>query len=180
MDVLIRNAAGHLSVEDREYATKKLGKLDRYFEAVSRVEILHTEDRNQHKQVQKIQVNVSGDGLYLKGVEADTSIRAAIDAVAENLELRLRKNKSKIVEYHRKNGRNAPPIFNEISEADHGGAEPEVYYKKLEMKPMSLDEAILQLEMTGHKFFLFWDAKGKTELLFKDKNGDYCVLSPDV
>lgn len=180
MEVLIRNAAGNLSTEDREYAAKKLGKLDRYFEAVSRVEILHSEDRQQHKPVQKVQVNVSGDGLYLKGVEADTSIRAAIDAVAENLESRLRKHKSKIVEFHRKNGRTAPSIFGEISRVEPDDPNPEIYYKKLEMKPMSLDEAILQLELTGHKFFLFWDEAGKAELLFKDKNGDYCVLSPDV
>src|SRR5436190_1214356 len=101
MEVLIRNAEGNLSTNDREYAVRKLGKLDRYFHSATKVEIIHHEEKQQHKLSHRVEVVVHADGLFMRGEEHDVSIHAAIDKVADKMENRLRKLKAKIVRSHR-------------------------------------------------------------------------------
>lgn len=181
MEVLVRNAEGNLSPKDRDYAAKKLGKLDRYFHTASKVEMVHREERKSHQPAHRIEVTVHADGLFLRGVAHDESLQAAIDKVADHMESRLRKHKTKIVRAHRHKGRPVPAIYDEIPDVDDDhGSNGVVEHKKFAMKPMSLDEAILQMELSGHNFFLFCDEKGKTELLFKREKGGYGLLSPEM
>ncbi len=182
MEVLVRNAEGNLSTKDREYAAKKLGKLDRYFNSATKVEIVHREEKQQHKPCHRIEVTVHADGLFLRGEECDVSVNAAIDKVAEKMENRLRRLKTKIVRSHRHKGRPVPAIYEEIpdiEEEEHVNGVVE--RRKFVMKPMSLEEAQLQLELSGHPFFLFRnDQSGTTELLYKTQSGGYGILSPDM
>ncbi len=97
MEVLLRNAAGNLSDGDRDYAAKKLGHLDRYFNAANRVEIVHREDKLTHR----VEITVFADGLTLRGEDSGTTVRAAIDVVADKMENRLRRLKSRIIKSHR-------------------------------------------------------------------------------
>lgn len=169
-----------MSTEDREYAAKKLGKLDRYFHAASRVEIVHHEEKNQHKPAHRIEVTVHADGLFMRGDEVDVSLHAAIDKVADKMEHRLRKLKTKIVRAHRHRGRNAPEGFSEVPDQEEEPTNGIVEHKRFVMKPMGLEEALLQLELSGHNFFLFRNESGTTELLFKRQKGGYGLLSPEM
>ncbi|MBS1724235.1 MAG: ribosome-associated translation inhibitor RaiA [Armatimonadetes bacterium] len=181
MEVLVRNAEGNLSPKDREYASKKLGKLDRYFHTATKVEIVHREEKDQHRAAHRIEVTVHADGLFLRGEEHDVSLNAAIDKVADKMENRLRRLKSKIVRSHRHKGRSAPAIYDEIPDHEE---EPHsnglVEHKRFVMKPMGLEEALLQLELSGHTFFLFQNENGRTELLYKKGGGGYGLLSPEM
>lgn len=179
MEVLVRNAEGNLSTKDREYASKKLGKLDRYFHTASKVEIVHREEKDQHRAAHRIEVTVYADGLFLRGVEHDVSLQAAIDKVADKMENRLRRLKSKIIRAHRHKGRPVPAVYDEIPDHEDEGQNGVVEHKKFAMKPMGLEEALLQLELSGHSFFLFQNEKGKTELLYKRQGGGYGLLSPE-
>jgi len=179
MDVLVRNAEGNLSQNDREYAAKKLGKLDRYFHNAQKVEIVHREERLSHRPAHRIEVTVYADGLFLRGEELDESLSAAIDKVADRLENRLRRLKSKIVRAHRHRGRPVPNGFAEVEEVEEE-TDGIVERKRFVMKPMSVDEALLQLELSGHPFFLFRDENGRTELLYKRVGGGYGLLSPEM
>ena len=180
MDVLVRNAEGNLSDSDRIYAAKKLGKLDRYFHAATKVEIVHHEEKQQHKLAHRIEVTVHADGLYLRGEDHDVSVHAAIDKVADKVGNRLRRLKSKLVQSHRQKGRPVPTAFDDVPEADDEYSNGILEHKRFVMKPMSLEEAQLQLEMSGHPFFLFRTENGQTELLYKRDGGGYGLLSPEM
>jgi len=180
MDVLIRNAEGNLSLENREYAAKKLGKLNRYFNSATKVEIVHHEERQQHKLSHRIEVTVHADGLYMRGDEHDVSVHAAIDKVADKMENRLRRLKSRIIQSHRHKGRDVPTIYSELPDVDEDHGNGVVEHKKFVMKPMSIEEALLQLELSDHPFFLFRTESGQTELLYKRTRGGYCLLSPEM
>lgn len=181
MELLVRNAEGNLTAKDREYAAKKLGKLDRYFHNATKVEIVHREEKQQHKPAHRIEVTVHADGLFLRGEDCDASINAAIDKVADKMENRLRRLKSKIVQSHRHKGRPAPDIYNDIPEPEEEHTNGVVEKRRFVMKPMSMEEALLQLELSGHSFFLFKnDTSSQTELLYKRDGGGYGLLSPDM
>lgn len=176
METLLRNAEGNLAPNDREYAAKKLGRLDRYFRHANRVEIVHRAEKLGHK----IEVTVFADGLTLRGEERDASVRAAIDLVAEKLESRLRKVKGRLAKEQKRRGHRELP--EELVEAE---LEPEfegmkvTQRKTFMLKPMSLEEALLQMELLGHPFFLFTNQDTRqTEVVYRRSNGTAGHLSP--
>jgi putative sigma-54 modulation protein len=176
METLLRNAEGNLAPIDRDYAAKKLGRLDRYFRHANRVEIVHREEKLGHK----IEVTVYADGLTLRGEERDASVRAAIDLVAEKLESRLRKVKGRLANEQKRRGVRELP-----DDVDLDDGEPEfegmkiTQRKSFVLKPMSLEEALLQMELLGHPFFVFTNQDTRqTEVVYRRSNGTAGHLSP--
>ncbi len=92
MELLFRNTDGNFSQPHRNYAAKKLGRLDRYFSAAHKVELVHREERGQHR----LEVTVFAEGRTFRGEQTDSSILAAIDKVADKLDVRLRRMKQKL------------------------------------------------------------------------------------
>ena len=178
MEVLVRNAEGNLSPKDREYAAKKLGKLDRFFNQAQRVEIVHREAKQGHR----IEVTVFADGLTVRGEETDESVTAAIDLVSEKLDNRLRRLKSRIVHNHRRSGKTVPNGLLEEPDLEPSAPPFEIKERKTFLvKPMSAEEAGLQMEMVGHPFFVFRNEdSGQVEVLYKRKDGKYGLLQPEV
>ncbi len=180
MEVLVRNADGNVGNGDRDYAAKKLGRLDRYFHAASKVEMVHREEKLGHR----IEITVFADGMTFRGEETDSSLRAAIDKVHDKLEGRMIKFKSRLMDRHRKRGHRAPPAF----EAALAEAEPSDNHaisirerKHFLLKPMSREEAALQMEMIDHSFFIFKNEdSGHVEVLYKRKDGKYGLLQPEM
>ena len=180
LEVLVRNAQGNLSDKSRDYASQKLGKLDRYFNAASRVELAHSEDK---RGLHKIEVAVFADGVMLHGHEQDMNIYAAIDKVVDKLESRLRRLKSKLVRRHKGQGSQVPEGFLSMEdlEADlpsDGGHIAE--HRSYSMKPMSVEEALLQLELMDHEFFVFRnEANDQVEVLFRREKGGFGMMLPE-
>lgn len=179
LEVLVRNAHGNLTETNKEYASKKLGKLDRYFSAANRVELAHTEDkRGEHK----IEVTVYADGVMLHGNERDTNLNAAIDKVVDKLESRLRRLKSKLIKRHRGHGVEVPMGLEEVPFAEAQMADDSGHiaeHRSYSMKPMTVEEASLQLELMDHEFFVFRNAKtDEVEVIYRRDKGGFGVMSP--
>ncbi len=177
MEVLVRNAEGNLSAADREYADKKLGRLDRFFNSAQRVEIVHREVKASHR----IEITVFADGYTLRGEETDASVKAAIDKVAEKMDIRLRRLKTRLIKSHHRRGVAVPSALEQVEvEA------PEVGFvlkerKRFLLKPMSTEEASLQMELLGHPFFVYRnEVNNATEVLYKRADGAYGLLSPQA
>jgi len=175
MEMLVRNAEGNLTVSDRDYAAKKLGKLDRYFQTAHRIELVHRAEKLTHR----VEVTVFADGFTLRGEEDDVTVSAAIDRLADKLENRLRRVKSKLIKAQRAKG--AKVVHQHDDEA---GAEEEEFpqireRKTFLLKPMGYEEACLQLELLGHPFFVFRSQEtNQTEVLYKRRDGAFGLLSP--
>ena len=176
MELLVRNAEGNLSTKDREYAARKLGKLDRYFHAAQKVEMVHREGKLDHR----IEVTVFADGLTLRGEESDGSVQAAIDKVADKMENRLRRLKSRLIKSHRH--KNVPMPNGIVEDHEPHEEEPRVVERKqVLLKPMSVEEAGLQMEMVGHPFYLFKNADSdRIEVVYRRQDGQYGLLTPEL
>lgn len=184
MELLVRNAEGNLSDADREYAAKKLGKLDRYFNAASKVEMVHREEKHEHHGTHRIEITVFADGLFIRGEDYDESLHAAVDKVADKMELRLKKMKGRLIDRHRRGG-HTPPLG--LSATYYEGAAPSEIGQELQiaerksfpLKPMTVEEAALQLELLDHSFFVFQnEASGGVEVLYRRRDGKYGLLQP--
>jgi putative sigma-54 modulation protein len=178
MDVLVRNAEGNLSGADKDYAAQKLGRLDRFFHDAKKVEMVHREEKfGRHR----VEITVFADHFTVRGEETEETVRAAIDKVAEKLENRLRRLKTRLMKSHRRQGGTVPKGLEE--EPLHEDGHEEIDFKERKVfliKPMSYEEAALQLEMIDHPFFVFRsEGNNAIEVIYKRKDGKYGLLQPE-
>lgn len=180
MEVLVRNAEGNVSPKDREYAAKKLGRLDRYFHQASKVEMVHKEEKLAHR----VEITVFADGMTFRGEETDPDIRAAIDKVSDKLETRLHRFKSKLVDRHRKRGKHLAPALADTVPEEQNPDNHHIQIRERKiflLSTMSTDEAALQMEMLDHDFFIYRNEdNSQIEVLYKRKNGRYGLLQPEL
>ena len=173
MNINIRGDKIAVTDAIKAYIKEKLAKLDKYFEDPSTVDA-HVLIRSKNNK-DTIEVTIPAKGFTLRAEESNVDLYAAIDEVQEVLERQIRKNKTRL------NSRK-----NEVSEISFAFIEEEVEdeqdsqivkRKSVETKPMSEEEAILQMELLGHDFFVYKDADEECiAVLYKRKDNNYGII----
>ncbi len=155
-----------------EYVETKISRLDKYFKADDVVANVLVKVKGKH---QSVEVTIPYDKYTLRGEETKDDLYAAIDLVVDKLEGQIRKTKSKLKKQIKKN----ETVLNfdyELSEGEEYKNKI-VKRKQLELKPMSEEEAILQLELLGHDFFIYKDVHtNEIDILYKRRDGNYGVI----
>ncbi|WP_017726270.1 ribosome hibernation-promoting factor, HPF/YfiA family [Halalkalibacterium ligniniphilum] len=169
----------------RDYVEKKVGKLERYFDTtpVADVNVRMQVLNNQHI----IEVTIPMPQLLLRGEEVHTDMYAAIDIVIEKLERQIRKHKTKVNRKFRQEGSLKYMFKNELEPLEDSRVAIEdedelevVRTKRFNLKPMDAEEAILQMDMLGHNFFVFSNAvSGDTNVVYRRKDGRYGLIEPE-
>lgn len=163
-----------ISVYDdtKELIAEKLQKLDRYFGGEG--EAVATLSRKHGTSTLEITISAANT-LFRSEVDAE-SFRDALDKSVDNIERQIRKNKTRLQKRLR------PDTFEPVSdETDDYGEEQEfiVRTKEFDFKPMSVEEAIMQMNLLGHQFFVFIDDESeKTCVVYKRYDGTYGLILP--
>ena len=162
-----------LSDSIKEYAEKKVSKLDRYFreDADAIVTFLVEKD---HRCVVVITIR-SGSTLFRAQEESrDGDMRSAVDAVASTIDRQIRKNKTRLSKRLRQEALvSTMPVEFEVPEETEFNV---VRTKHITVKPMTVEEAILQMNLLGHDFFLFRSEANVVSVVYRRKNGGYGLL----
>lgn len=158
----------------REYAQEKLGRLDKYFkdsDSVTANVVLKVRGREQI-----VEVTIPTTSFILRGEEGKADLYASIDKVTDKLERQIRKNKTKL------KNQNMATVHKEFN-FDYEDKEMEedtskiVKTKTLEVKPMDAEEAILQMNLLGHEFFVYKDKDTlNANIIYKRKDGNYGLI----
>jgi len=167
----------------RAYVEKRISKLNKYFtdanEATAHVNLKVYSNKNA-----KVEVTIPMPYLTLRAEETSPDLYASIDLVTDKLERQIRKFKTKINRKSREKG--FPELSEEVpdaSDADEEGASTDlsvVRTKQVSLKPMDSQEAILQMDMLGHNFFIFEDAETNgTSIVYKRRDGRYGLIETD-
>jgi len=170
MNIIIRGK--HIEVTDalKDYVTKRVGKLEKYSDEFQDVQVTLLVERGRHR----VEVTAPINGIILRGEEETGDMYSSIDLVLEKLERQIEKYRTRI------NKRNRTKI---IKETELGVVEEEhevVRNKKFSAKPMSVDEAIMQMNLIGHSFFVFTNSDTQQmNVVYRRKNGDYGLLEPE-
>lgn len=168
MEYIIR---GDNTQSIKEYIESKLDRLDKYFNEKEYEASVLTKKEGR---MQKIEVTIPTDTFTLRNEAISEDLYAAIDEVIDKLERQIRKNKDKI---NKKNNKHIIGDFDALLEDEFYEPEKVVKRKKLDLKPMDEEEAIIEMEMLGHDFFVFRDADSdNTCVLYKRKNGNYGII----
>ena len=162
----------------RRYAEEKLGKLDRQLHELTQVEVELRVERNPSISASQIaEGTIWTKGPTLRAREATTDMKASIDQLTEKL---LRQVEHYRAKRSRKNMRgNGAPPGGSMTTPDEEFGPKIVKTKQFAVKPMSAEEAALQLELVGHDFFVFRsDESGDVNVIYRRRLGGYGLIEP--
>ena len=157
----------------KEYAEKKISKLDRYFREDANALVTFSVEKG-HRCVVEITIT-SGSTLFRAQEESrDGDMRGAIDAACSTIDRQIRKNKTRLSKRLRQDAL-VPAEFDVSEETDF----EVVRTKHIAAKPMSEDEAILQMNLLDHDFFVYRNMEDVVSIVYRRKNGGYGLLETD-
>ncbi len=158
----------------KDVTEKKLGKLDKYFQGDVEGNVVYSVERNR----KIIEITINLPGTILRAEEYSDDMYAAIDKAVDILERQIRKHKTKL---QRRYINGETIRFENIEPLQEEEDKPKVVRtKRFDMKPMSVEEAILQMELLRHNFFVFMNADSDDiNVLYKRKDGNYGLIEPE-
>ena len=174
MKVNIRGNKIEITDSIRNYIEEKIGKLDKYFDRPE--DISANVVIKENGIFQKIEVTIPIKKAILRGEESNRDLYAAIDFVSDKLERQIRKNKTKM--RHKNNKENYDLFIDfEVSEEEQETSKI-VKRKEVDTKPMDEEEAILQMDLLGHDFFIFKNIDtDNISVVYKRKDGNYGIMN---
>ena len=194
MDVTIRSRNTEVPDNLRATVEEKVSRLSRFLDGMDHAEVLFSEERNPRISEKDVcEVTMTGHGHLVRAKAAASDPFAAVDRVVDKLEHQIEKLKGKLL------GRSHPRRHGPVDSVKTGqstvavgasGTDTEgdqlddgemriVKTKRFEIKPMTPEEAVLQMELLGHSFFVFRDA-GTSEInvLYRREDGNYGLIVP--
>ena len=173
MNINIRGDKIEVTSSIKKYIKEKLSRLDKYFENTANIDA-HVLIRARNGE-QVIEVTIPTSRYTLRAEEKNSDLYAAIDLVIDVLERQIRKNKTKL---NKRREVNKDFAFIPEDEEEYEDDNMSVKRNMVSAKPMSEEEAILQMELLDHDFFMF---KNEDEdcfsVLYRRKDGNYGIIS---
>ena len=163
----------------QDYIEKKVGRLDRHLPSISVIEVEVTqEDTKSRGNRFVVQVTLNINGRILRGQERASTALAAVDTVVDTVERRLERFKGK----HYLSEQRPPPGLGEPAPAaDELAAPLFARVKRFTMKPMSPEEAVEQMDLLGHDFFMFHNSESNQfNVVYRRSDGTYGLIQPEV
>ncbi len=174
MKYVIRGEKVEITEAIKKYITEKIGKLDKYF---SNPEEIKANVLVRIRGVEQIvEVTIPIKKIVLRCEERDEDLYKAIDLASDKLERQLRKNKTKMMK--QKKDVTKAIRFDEMESIEE--KEEIVKRKKIEMKPMNEEEAMMQMGLVDHDFFVYKDVETKNvNVIYKRKDGTFGIIETD-
>jgi putative sigma-54 modulation protein len=195
MNIIVAGRNVDVSEALRARVTDKVGRLAHHFEHVQKAQAwLRVEPHPGRNQV--VEITVWGDGLVLRGEEATQDMYASIDLVVDKLDKQISKFRSRVIKRRRTLAgrrkqqeaaaaeaalREHPPAPMAAA-AEAQGAAVEIYRRKrFGMKPMTPEDAALQMELLGHVFFMFRNSETlEVNVVYRRADGRYGLIEPEA
>jgi len=162
--------------ELRSYAEKKIGKLDRFFKTESEAFITFSTERGRYIA----EVTLKNNGMYYRVTETTSDMQASIDSSVAAVERQIRKHKTRLEKRLRDGVFDrdyTPSVKQDVPEEDDVDFRI-VRTKMFPIKPMTPEEAVLQMNLLEHTFFVFknQDREDAFSIVYKRKQGDYGLI----
>ena len=177
MEIIIHGDKLKITDAMNDYIEEKLAKLNKYLENGDRVRANVIVKVKNHEQ--RVEITIPMKSFILRSEETKDDFYAAVDKAVDKLERQIRKNKTRMMSKQVKV--NYEFNFSEIEEDDEDVKENKILKrKKVEVKPMNEDEAIIQMELLGHQFYMYMDSEtSKPAVVYKRNDGNYGIIESE-
>ncbi len=167
------------SEELREYARRKISKLDRFFKTEGEAFVTFSLERGRFLA----EITIHNNGMYYRASELTSDMYASVDSGVAAIERQIRRNKTRLEKKLREGALEKEPAPAYVPEAEETEDEEFniIRSKHFAIKPMSPEEAILQMNLLGHEFFVFKNMQDDEafSVVYKRKQGGYGLISDD-
>ena len=163
------------SVKDsfKERVEKKLAKFDRFFDNDAKAVVTVTNENGR----ETVEITVQVQGMFFRAEKTTSDRFDSLEAVADSLFRQIVRNKNKLEKRLKTDA--FDPMFKDEAIAVEDEEYKVVRVKKFPIKPMAVDEAILQMNMVGHEFYMFRNSEnGEINVVYRRHNGDYGLIEP--
>ena len=178
MEIIVRGKNIKVTDAIENYVKEKLKRIEKYIgnsESVKATSVINVNGHNQ-----KVEITIPLKSFIIRAEETQDDLYAAIDIAIDKLERQIRKNKTKLQSKKVKDLISKEIIIDEIEDVENNIDEKIVKRKTIEVKPMSEEEAIMQMELLGHQFYIFKDSETlKPTVVYKRKEGNYGVIETE-
>lgn len=178
MNIIISGKNIEVSDYLRNVVEKKAKKLGRYFKPDTEMHVMLSIEKSRHIA----EVTILVDGIVLRGEEATGDMYSSIDVVLKKLERQMRKHRTKLEKRLRDDAFESETIYeyyDEAEDADSDDAPRIVRNKKFVARPMDIDDAVMQMELLGHSFFVFRNMhNNEVNVLYRRSDGNYGLIEP--
>ena len=160
----------------RDYVVSKLEKIEKYFQADQELDA-RVNLKVYREKTAKVEVTIPLGSITLRAEDVSLDMYGSIDLVTDKIERQIRKNKTKI-ERKNRNKKSTSQLFTDavVEEVETAPAKV-VRSKQIDLKPMDLEEALLQMDLLGHDFFIYTDVEDNTtNVLYRREDGDVGLL----
>ena len=163
----------------RAYAEKKVSKIDRLFRTESEANVTFSTERGRFTA----EITIKNNGTFFRAHETTSDMYASVDSAVATIERQIRKNKTRLSKKLREDAleREAVPDYMSGADDDDEDEFKIVRSKRFPIKPMSPQEAILQMNLLGHEFFVYRDdeADDAISVVYRRKDGGYGLIVDD-
>ena len=168
------------SEELREYSRRKISKLDRFFKTEAEAFVTFSLERGRFLA----EITIHNNGMYYRASELTSDMYASVDSGVAAIERQIRRNKTRLEKRLREGALEKEPAPAYAPEAEDETEDEEfriIRSKHFAIKPMSPEEAILQMNLLGHEFFVFRNMQEDEafSVVYKRKQGGYGLISDD-
>lgn len=174
MSINVRGKQLDVTPAIKDYVGKHIGRITRYFDNHGDVNVVLSAHKGQHS----VEVTVNMHGFILRGEEQSGDLYVSIDKVVEKLERQVRKHKTRMEKRFRGAGFNAGITVPDDEQSVNDLVI--VKNKRFSFKPMSTEEAVLQMDLLHHDFFVYTNADTEdVNVVYRRKDGKFGIIEPE-
>lgn len=172
MNIIVTGRHLEITPALKSYAEKKIKKFDRYLSNISEAIVTLSIEKYRHK----VEVLLKVNGVLIQAEGITGEVYSSIDEVIEKLERQIKKYKEKLVSHRKSEGKTSGTGLIDIAVAETGRI---IKNKRFELKPMSPDEAVMQMELLDKEFFVFTnDNSGDINVIYRRRDGNFGLIEP--
>lgn len=173
MAITVRGKNIEVTPALKDYVAKRIGKVTKYFDILGEITAVLTVEKGRHI----VEVTVPVNGMLLRGEEATTDMYTSIDLVIEKLEKQIEKYRTRISRRMREGVFRTELVPTSVLEEEI----QVVKTKRFPVKPMDVEEAIMQMNLINHDFFVFINAESEdVNVVYRRRDGQYGLIEPEV
>lgn len=176
MELIIHGDKLKITDAMKEYIEEKLEKLNKYLEDSENIRANIIVKVRNHEQL--VEITIPLKAFILRSEETKADFYAAVDKAVDKLERQIRKNKTRIMSKQTKPSQDF--VLEAFSDAEEAEDKKILKRKTVEVKPMDEEEAILQMELLGHQFYMYKDSDtNKPAVVYKRTDGNYGIIESE-
>jgi len=172
MNIIVTGRHLDITPALKDYAEKKINRINRYLSNISEAIVTITVEKYRHK----VEVLLKVNGVLIQAEGITSEVYASIDEVVEKLERQIKKYKEKLVSHRKSEGKAIPAEMEAALPQETGRI---IKNKRFELKPMSPDEAAMQMDLLDKDFYVFTnDKSGDINVIYRRKDGNFGLIEP--